>query len=87
MRKGMSRANTSPRRLFGAKIAITLAESNEIKLHYLACHGAINHTPFTSTVVCLTVLSGYLFPAPVYVHACVRYESPIRFAKDGRYPV
>jgi hypothetical protein len=29
-----------------AKIAITPAESNEIKLHYLACHGAINHTPF-----------------------------------------
>ncbi|KYM95403.1 hypothetical protein ALC62_13831 [Cyphomyrmex costatus] len=30
-----------------AKIAITPAESNEIKLHYLACHGAINHTPFS----------------------------------------
>lgn len=30
-----------------AKIAITRAESNEIKLHYLACHGAINHTPFS----------------------------------------
>jgi len=62
-----------------AKIAITPAESNEIKLHYLACHGAINHTPFSrpsprrapsapfpAAARQSVVLSGYL-SIPVYV--------------------
>lgn len=37
-------------RCFGswaAKTAITFAKSNEIKLRYLACQVAINHTPFS----------------------------------------
>lgn len=67
-----------------AKIAITPAESNEIKLHYLACHGAINHTPFSrpslrrapstpshSAAHQSVVLSGYLSISVYVVRTCV----------------
>jgi len=65
-----------------AKIAITPAESNEIKLHYLACHGAINHTPFSrpsprrapsTSVLRHRPPVGRSFRIPVYTCVCDAY--------------
>lgn len=55
-----------------AKIAITSTESNEIKLHYLACHAAINHTPFSRFAY--TRLRSFWIPVytRVYMYACTR---------------
>ena len=58
-----------------AKIAITSTESNEIKLHYLACHAAINHTPFSRFAY--TRLRSFWIPVPyTRVYMCTRL--PIR---------